>query len=104
MEFSFEKEVCTAHLKAAGWEIGNFEHCDPFDNHMLYVCDYRNGKTNIFSIKKEDFSCSNIHETHRIELLVKSVSDQLLRVYAAPNDQQENSKLLHVLAGYVKST
>lgn len=101
-DFDFDRSVSEAHLAAAGWELNTFNHSNPFDSHFIYVCDFRNEHTQLFSFSRTDF-----YEL-KVPLSASELSGAVCELMQKLSDgtlTDEESKILSpALAAYIKAT
>lgn len=100
-EFDFDSEVTKAHLEAAGWQIGEFLHGNPFLCHVFYVCDYRTNHVELFSITMEDFDALKPMEPGELSALLLRL---IKRHQRGRLTKKEGRALLPTLATYFKGT
>ncbi|MFC6674044.1 hypothetical protein [Marinobacterium aestuariivivens] len=103
-EFDFDKEVATAQLEAAGWGMDAFNHGNPFESHFLYVRDYRNDHTRLFTIKQSDFEVINLPLHMTPELLAGVVADLMLSAADGKLNVKDEKRIVPGLVGYAKAT
>lgn len=101
-EFNFDHEVSRAHLDAAGWREGIFNHSNPFLCHVIYVHDYRTGHVEFFTITMKDFDA--LDPPAPPGELSALLARLLKRHQKGRLSPKEDRAFMSVLAGYIKGT
>jgi hypothetical protein len=101
-EFDFDREVSASHMKAAGWEMNDFNHSNPFNCHMFYIVDYRTGHVQVLTISKDDFEL--LKPEHSPEELGGGLGEIVMRLHANAATERDHQVLLPLLGGYIKAT
>lgn len=100
--FDYDQEVSKAHLEAAGWDIGIFQHSNPFLCHLIYVRDYRTNYTSLFSITMKEFAA--LTPPASPGELSALVARLVKRHQRGRLTRQEDRAFLPAMASYVKGT
>jgi AcrR family transcriptional regulator len=100
--FDFDQSVSKAHMEAAGWDLNEFEHSNPFQCHMLYVRDFRTDHSELFSVTMADFDKIRLNiPAGELSCLV---AEAIKQRQEGPLSAEMRDTFLPALVGYIKNT
>lgn len=102
--FNFDKEVAGQHLRAAGWDLNNFNHSNPFNSNAFYVSDFRFNAINLLTIDVNDFNSVEPPKDVPVGALATCISELLVKYYAKKSGLDIANQLAPILISYIKKT
>jgi len=102
--FNFDKEVAGQHLRAAGWDLNNFNHSNPFNSNAFYVSDFRFNAINLLTIDVNDFNSVEPPKGVPVGALATCISELLIKYYAEESGLDIANQLAPILISYIKKT
>lgn len=102
--FNYDKEVAIQHLRAAGWDLNNFNHSNPFSSNAIYVSDFRFNAINLLTIDVNDFNSVLPPKDVPVGALATCISELLIKYYANESGLDIANQLAPILIAYIKKT
>lgn len=102
-QIDLDREISNAHLGAAGWEMTQFNHSNPFDSVFIYLCDIDRNSYQLFSVPRSDFAEFQDLDAP-ITYLAHLIAESLEFAYRSPEHKMSDNTFIFKVMAYVKGT
>ncbi|HEC8324798.1 TPA: hypothetical protein RG501_RS13195 [Providencia rettgeri] len=104
MSNSIDKDIAAANLNAFGWKLGNHIHSTPFNSHVFYLRDFRDGQIHLLTVGQQDFNSARTNLDMPIGSHVEAIAQLIKKSGKKALSQKNAGALSFALVNYIKST
>ena len=98
MEMEIDKEIASAHLSAAGWDLGAFNGHSPFECNFVYINDLASGSVLLVSVSQKDFESIVLPDVFSNSEFAHLISERIFKPVSG------DEVFVPALVGYIKKT